>query len=80
MPELFLRIFPAKIPVKRGMPPANRELHVVAGFIIFPTHLGPLVNLQRVGKTAREGGFPGEKCVKSSASFSLLFVCVCTRI
>jgi hypothetical protein len=29
--------------------------------------------------SAREGGCPGEKCVKSSA-FSLLFVCVCARI
>jgi hypothetical protein len=30
--------------------------------------------------SAREGGCPGEKCVKSSAHFSLLFVCVCARI
>ena len=29
---------------------------------------------------AREGGCPGEKCVKSSAHFSLFFVCVCARI
>ncbi len=29
---------------------------------------------------ASEGGYPGEKCVKSSAHFSLLFVCVCARI
>uniref|UniRef100_A0A2N9IRB0 Reverse transcriptase domain-containing protein n=1 Tax=Fagus sylvatica TaxID=28930 RepID=A0A2N9IRB0_FAGSY len=33
------------------MPPANRELHVVAGVVIFPTHPGPHVNLLRVGKT-----------------------------
>ena len=46
-------VFPAKIPVKRGKPPANRELHVVAGVIIFPMHLGQRVNLQRVGKTLR---------------------------
>uniref|UniRef100_A0A2N9H4A8 Uncharacterized protein n=1 Tax=Fagus sylvatica TaxID=28930 RepID=A0A2N9H4A8_FAGSY len=49
--ELFLCVFPANIPVKRGMPPANRELHVVAGVVIFPTHPGPHVNLLRVGKT-----------------------------
>jgi hypothetical protein len=30
--------------------------------------------------SAHEGGCPGEKRVKSSAHFSLLFVCVCTRI
>ena len=51
VPELFLCVFPAKIPVKRGMPPANRELHAIAGVVIFPTHPGSRVNLQRVGKT-----------------------------
>ena len=30
--------------------------------------------------SAREGGCPGEKRVKFSAHFSLLFVCVCVRI
>ena len=30
--------------------------------------------------SAHEGSCPGEKCVKSSAHFSLLFVCVCARI
>ena len=53
MPELFLCVFPAKIPVKRGTPPANRELHVVSGVVIFPTHPGSRVNLQRVEKTLR---------------------------
>jgi hypothetical protein len=38
--ELFFRAFPAKIPVNRGMLPANREFHVVAGVVIFPTHPG----------------------------------------
>jgi hypothetical protein len=45
--------FPVKIPVKRGMPPANREWHIVDGVIIFPTHPGSQINLQRVGKTLR---------------------------
>ena len=30
--------------------------------------------------SAREGDCPGEKCVKSSAHFSLLFICVYARI
>uniref|UniRef100_A0A2N9FL04 Uncharacterized protein n=1 Tax=Fagus sylvatica TaxID=28930 RepID=A0A2N9FL04_FAGSY len=38
--KLFFRAFPAKIPVNRGMLPANREFHVVAGVVIFPTHPG----------------------------------------
>ena len=42
--ELFFRIFPVKISAKRGKPPANRELHIVAGFAIFPTHLGSRIN------------------------------------
>jgi hypothetical protein len=29
--------------------------------------------------STREGGCSGAKCVKSSAHFSLLFVCVCAR-
>ena len=41
----FSRAFPAKIPVNRGMLPANREFHVVAGVVIFPTHPGPRINL-----------------------------------
>jgi hypothetical protein len=54
-------VFPVKIPVKRGMPPANRELHVVAGVVIFPTHPGLRVNLQRVGKTLRAKAVVREK-------------------
>ena len=30
--------------------------------------------------SARKGGCPEEKCIKSLAHFSLLFVCVCARI
>ena len=51
--ELFLCTFPMKIPVKREMLLANREFHVVAGVITFPTHLGWKINLLRVGKTLR---------------------------
>ena len=52
VPELFLRTFPMKIPVKREMLLANREF-VVAGVITFPTHPGSKINLLRVGKTLR---------------------------
>jgi hypothetical protein len=51
--ELFLCTFPVKIPIKRGMLSANREFHVVAGVVIFPTHLGSRINLLRAGKTLR---------------------------
>ena len=81
VPEMFLHVFPAKIPIKRGKPPANRELYVIAGVVIFLTHPGSRINLLWVGEdSTREGGCPGEKCVKSSAHFSLLFVCVCACI
>uniref|UniRef100_A0A2N9FYK6 Uncharacterized protein n=1 Tax=Fagus sylvatica TaxID=28930 RepID=A0A2N9FYK6_FAGSY len=51
VPELFLYVFPEKIPVKRGLPTVNREFHVVAGVVIFPTHPGPHVNLQQFART-----------------------------
>uniref|UniRef100_A0A2N9GL31 Uncharacterized protein n=1 Tax=Fagus sylvatica TaxID=28930 RepID=A0A2N9GL31_FAGSY len=51
-----------KIPVKRGMLSANREFHVVAGVIIFPTHPGLADQLVASRKdSAREGGCPGGK-------------------
>ncbi len=53
MPELFSCVFPAKIPIERGMFSANREFHDVAGVAIFPTHPGSRINLLRVGKTLR---------------------------
>ena len=53
VPELFSCVFPTEIPVKRGMLSANRELHIVAGVVIFPTHPGSQINLLRVGKTLR---------------------------
>ena len=38
------------IPVKWGKPPANQELHVIAGVAIFPTHPGLQIKSQRAGK------------------------------
>ena len=72
MRELFLRVFPVKIPVKRGKPLANRELHVIAEVIIFPTHLGSRVNLQRVGKTLRAKAVVREK---NTSNLRLIFPC-----
>ena len=78
--ELFLCVFSAKIPVKRGKPPANRELHIVAGVVIFPTHPGSRVNLQRVGKTLRAKAAVSEK---NASNLRLIFPCflfVFTRV
>ena len=61
VPKLFLCAFPAKIPVNRGMLPANREFHVVAGVVIFSTHPGLRINLQRVGKSLRAKAAVWEK-------------------
>uniref|UniRef100_A0A2N9IX53 Uncharacterized protein n=1 Tax=Fagus sylvatica TaxID=28930 RepID=A0A2N9IX53_FAGSY len=50
-------LFPT-IPVKRGMLSANREFHVVAGVVIFPTHLGLAGQLfARVFDLAPDVGF-----------------------
>ena len=80
VPELFLCVFPAKIPVKRGKPPANRELHVIAGVVIFPMHLGSRVNLQRVGKTLRTKAAVREKNVSNLRLIFPYFLSVFVRI
>ena len=80
MPELFLCVFPAKIPVKRRMPPANRELHVAVRVVIFPTHPGLWVNLQQVGKTLRAKAAVREKNVPNLRLIFPCFLSVFTRI
>uniref|UniRef100_A0A2N9GQD9 Uncharacterized protein n=1 Tax=Fagus sylvatica TaxID=28930 RepID=A0A2N9GQD9_FAGSY len=78
--KLSTSYFPT-IPVKRGMPSANRELHVVAGVVIFPTHPGLRVNLQRVGKTLRaKAAVREEKCAKPSARIFLQILSQFARI
>ena len=72
VPELFLCVFLAKIPVKLGMLPVNRELHVIAGVVIFPMHPGSWVNLQRVGKTLRAKAVVREK---NAPNLRLIFPC-----
>ena len=80
MPELFFRVFLAKIPAKRGKPPVNQELHVVAGVAIFPMQLGSRINSQRVGKTLRaKAVVQEEKHVRFAARFSY-FLCVFARM
>ena len=61
VPKLFFRVFPAKIPAKRGKPLANRELHVAARVAIFPMHLGSWINSLWVGKTLRAKAVVWEK-------------------
>uniref|UniRef100_A0A2N9H590 Uncharacterized protein n=1 Tax=Fagus sylvatica TaxID=28930 RepID=A0A2N9H590_FAGSY len=76
----FCVLFRRRFRSNRGMLPANREFHVVAGVVIFPTHPGLRVNLQRVGKTLRaKAAVLGEKCTKPSALFSLNLVPVRAR-
>ena len=66
--------FPIKIPVKREMFLANREFHVVAGVVIFPTQLGSKINLLRVGKTLRaKAAVREENAFYSQRVFSQIF-------
>jgi hypothetical protein len=68
--ELFFRVFPAKIPAKRGKPPVNRKLRLVAGVAVFLTHLGLRIKLQRAGRNPRaKAVVREEKRVRFSARF-----------
>jgi hypothetical protein len=68
--ELFFRIFPAKIPAKRGIPPANRELRLAAGVAVFIMHPGSQINSLRVGKNpCAKAVVREEKRVRFSARF-----------
>jgi hypothetical protein len=59
-----------KIPAKRGKPPANRELHVIAGFALFPAHLSFRIKSQRAGRNPRaKAVVREEKRIKFSARF-----------
>ena len=81
VPELFSCVFPAKIPVKRGMFSANREFQVVAGVVIFPTHPGSQINLLRVRKTlCAKTAVLEEKRILLPARFFLNLVPVRARI
>ena len=78
---LFEGNFPTRIPASSGKFLVIREFHAVHECVFFPTHPGLAGQLAASQKdSAREGGCPEEKCIKSSAHFSLLFVCVHARI
>jgi hypothetical protein len=72
----FFRVFPAKIPAKRGKPPANRELCLAAGVAFFLTHPGSRIKSQRARRNPRaKAVVREEKCVRFSARFPyFLFV------
>jgi hypothetical protein len=68
--ELFFRVFPAKIPAKRGKLQANRELRLIAGVAVFLTHLGSWIKLQQVRRNPRaKAVVREEKRVRFSARF-----------
>uniref|UniRef100_A0A2N9EFU6 Uncharacterized protein n=1 Tax=Fagus sylvatica TaxID=28930 RepID=A0A2N9EFU6_FAGSY len=75
-----LKVYFPTIPVKQGMPPANRELHVVVGVIIFPTHPGSRVNLQQVGKTLRAKAAVRKKTASNPRPTFPCFLSVFARV
>ena len=77
---VFFRVFPVKISAKRGKPPVNRELYVVAGVAIFPMHPGLRVNLQQVGKTLRAKAVVREKNAPNFRSIFPHFLSVFAQV
>ena len=76
--ELFFCVFPVKIPAKPGKLPVNRELRLVAGVAVFPTHPGSWINSQRAGRNSRaKAVVREEKRVRFSARFP--YFCLCSR-
>jgi hypothetical protein len=74
--ELFFRVFPVKIPAKRGKLPANRELCLAARVAVFLTQPGSQINSQRAGRNPRAKAIVREeKRIRFSARFPyFLFV------
>ena len=69
--ELFFRVFPAKIPAKRGKLPANRELRLVSGVAVFLRHLSLRIKSQWAGRNLRTKAVVREKKrVRFSGCFS----------
>ena len=68
--ELFFCVFLAKIPAKREMLLANRELHLVARVAVFLKVSSLWINSQRFGRNLRtKGAVWEEKRVRFSARF-----------
>ena len=66
----FFCVFPAKIPAKWGMPPANRKLSLAAGVAVFLTHLDSWIKSQLARKNPRlKAVVREEKRVRFSARF-----------
>ena len=76
--ELFFRVFPTKIPTKRGKLLANRELRLAVGVVFFLTHSGSQINSQRAGRNLRaKAVVQEEKHVRFSAHFP--YFCLCSH-
>uniref|UniRef100_A0A2N9EN01 Uncharacterized protein n=1 Tax=Fagus sylvatica TaxID=28930 RepID=A0A2N9EN01_FAGSY len=70
----FCALFRCRFRSNGGMLSANREFHVVAGVIIFPTHPGSRINLLRAGKTLRaKAAVREKKCVLLPAPCAAYF-------
>ena len=78
--ELFFCVFPAKIPAKRGKPPANRELRLEVGVVVFLMNPGSRIKSQQAGRNSRVKAIVREeKRIRFSASFPYFFFCLCAH-